>query len=277
MFKKPTKKQLYYYYIKKKLSIRQIAKKLQIGSTSVDRYLKKYNIQTRKSIEGQKLRLLKIGKFGGYLNEKLSEEQNQFVFGTLLGDGTLGIGKRNTQARLKIEHSSKDSSYVEYKARLLGNFVTGGINTYSKYNKKNDKKYTCTYFITKTHPEFTKIHKIFYKRKIKVLKKEVLDIIGELGLAIWIMDDGYYNKKSRFIEIYTMNFDYHEHLTIQKWFKEKYNIYSKICWHKQSERFYLRFNQKDTAVLIEHIKPYIVAGMERKMGKEIAEKFVAGE
>lgn len=270
---------LYDLYWNKKLSFGQIAKELNIGKTSVSRYLEKYKTRTRNPKEGQKLRLKQDGKFGGYIKAKLTKTQKQFLIGTLLGDGTLYLGKRNKNARLKVEHTEKDKQYLKFKYLLMGKFVTGRIMRdmrERKFDKQTRKYYSGLIFITTTHPEFTRFHKLFYKDEIyvpdracyrkKIVTDEILSKLTPFGLAIWIMDDGYYNKKHKFMDLYTMNFTYKEHLLMQNWFEEKYSIFPKIDYHKQSSKYYLRFNLSDTRKLVRIIRPYVIRSMRRKVG-----------
>jgi len=265
----PPRGLLYDLYSGEKLSMGQIAKRLEIGKTSVKRYLQKYEIKIRNSKEGQKLRLKLDGKFGGYIKDKLTKKQKQFLIGTLLGDGTSSLGRRNTNARLKIQHTDKDKDYLEFKHSVLKNFVTGKIIKETNLNRKTKKYYSSLLFITTTHPEFTKFHKLFYRRKKKVVTAEVLRKLTPFGLAVWIMDDGYYNREHKFIDLYTMNYTYKEHSIMQNWFRDKYGIFPKINYHKQVDKYYLRFNLLDTQKLVKIIQPYIINSMKRKIGLEI--------
>ena len=266
---KPLKSILYNLYYNKNLSLKQIANKLKRGKTSVKKYLKIYKIRIRKSREGQMLRLQKDGKFGGYLKDKLTKKQKEFIFGTLLGDGSLYLCGRHKNARLKIEHTRKDRKYVEFKHSIIKNFVTGKIMDNVVFNKRVKKHYLTSLFITTTHPEFTKFHKLFYKKSKKIVNKEILEKISPFGLAFWVMDDGCYSKTARNICLYTMGFSYDEHLLIQKWFKAKYKIYPKTSYHKQSGKYYMRFNTIDSQKLVSIIKPYIIPSMIRKIGLKI--------
>ena len=265
----PPKDLIYSLYSRKKLSMGQIAKKLKIGKTSIARYFKKYKIKIRNSKEGQKIRLKQDGKFGGYLKDKLTNKQKQFLIGTLLGDGTLYLSDKNTNARLKIEHTRKDREYVEFKYSIIKNFVTGRIMDNAVFNKGVRRHYLTSLFITTTHPEFTIFHRLFYKNLKKIVNRKILDKVTPFGLAFWVMDDGCYNKKHKFIDLYTMGFTHREHLIMQKWFKEKYGIYPKIDYHKQSDKYYLRFNCLDSQKLVNIIKPHIIESMGRKIGLDI--------
>lgn len=262
----PPRDLLYNLYLGGKLSMDQIAQRLKIGKTSVKRYLQKYKIKIRSSKEGQKLRLQKDGKFGGYIKEKLNNRQKQLLIGTLLGDGTLYLSKQNTNARLKIQHSERDKDYLKFKHSIFKNFVRGKIIKETNFNKKNGKYYSSLTFVTTTHPEFTEFHNFFYYRRKKIITNKILSKLTPFGLAVWIMDDGYYNKKHKFIDLYTMSYTYNEHSKIQSWFRKKYKISPKINYHKQADKYFLRFSFLDTRSLVNIIKPYIMPSMKRKIG-----------
>lgn len=266
---RPSEKLLSNLYHDRELSLKEIANRLKIGKTSVKRYLKRYGMKTRSSKEGQKLCLKKDGKFGGYIKDRLNKRQEQFIIGTLLGDGSLYLWGRYKNARLKIQHTEKDKEYVKFKHSILKNFVLGRIYREIKFNKKVKKDYSSLMFVTTTHPEFTTFHELFYRKRKKIVNDKILNRLTPFGLAIWIMDDGYYNKKGKFIALYTMNFTYKEHLMIQNWFKKKYGISPKIDYHKQSNKYYLRFNSLDTQKLVNVIRPFIIPSMRRKIGLNI--------
>jgi len=262
----PSRESLYNLYCNKELSMKQVSEKLKIGKTTVRRRLKKYEIKTRSSPEGQKLRLQRDGKFGGYLKDKLTELQKELLIGTLLGDGTLYLGRRNTNARLKIQHSEKDNNYLEYKYSILNSFVTGTVMRDVRFNKNMNKNYSSRTFITVTHPEFTRFHKFFYRDGKKIVDDKILKMVTPFGLAVWIMDDGYYNKQEHFIDLYTMNFTLEEHLLVKKWFKNKFKVIPSIEYHKQADKYYLRFNVFNTRRLVDIIRPHVISSMERKVG-----------
>lgn len=259
-------------YCNKKLSIKQVANKLGIGSSSVFRHLSKYEIKTRNSKEGQKARLQYEGKdcFWNYIDEKLDDKQKQMILGTILGDGTLRLRGRQRNANLKIQHTWKDKKYIEYKYSVLKNFVAkSGIREDIRFNKGVKKYYKTFRFITVSHPEFTKFKKLFYNNYRKIVNNKILKQLKPYGLAIWVMDDGCYNKKGKFIDIYTMNFSYNEHVLLQKWFRNKYNLYPKINYHKQCNCYHLRFRVNDTKRLANIIKQYIIPSMRRKIGVSV--------
>jgi len=259
---------LYNFYETKKLSLKQTAAQLNCGKTSVHRYLKCYGIKIRNSKEGQNLRLKQEGRswFHNYIKDELTELQKQMILGTVLGDGSLYVGKRNKNARLKIEHSKEDKEYLIFKHSILRNFVSGKIMKRVGWNKKTAKFYTSYVFITVTHPEFTKFYQLFHKEKKKIVNEDILEQLTPFSLAIWIMDDGNYNRKHNFIDLYTMNFSLEENLLIKNCIEKKFKIFPEINFHKQAKKYFLRFNVMNTKRLVKIIAPFIIPCMKRKIG-----------
>ena len=262
----PIKERLLYLYHQEHLSIRQVASRLGLGPTTIARYLQKHRISTRSSPEGQRYRLQKDGRFGGYRNILLTPTQREFIFGTLLGDGSLSLRGKHTNARFKVSHTGKDIGYLRFKWDVLSDFVTGNIYWDTHHNQQVNKVYHSYSFITCTHPELTPIFQLFYKNGRKIVDLTILNQINPFGLAVWIMDDGYYNYPGKHIELYTMGFTFVEHTLMIEWFGERFSVHPKVVLHKQCNKYYLRFNQADTQRLIEIIQQHIVPCMSRKIG-----------
>lgn len=117
----------------------------------------------------------------------ISNEQQAVLIGTLLGDGTLA--KRGNEYRLHIKHSFTQHFYVEYKRSMFSSITSMPIRTFNQQVKS--KIYSFSEFVTLTHPEFSKIHFLFYPNGKKTITPEVCDlIVHPLTLATWFMDDG---------------------------------------------------------------------------------------
>ena len=119
---------------------------------------------------------------------KLNQEQENVLIGTLLGDGSLN--KRGRFHRLHVKQSSKQLSLVQYRHKIFSNITTMEIRSFSQ--KVNDRYYEFCEFVTLTHSEFSRYHKLFYPEKGKVISKTLVSqITSPICLANWFMDDGY--------------------------------------------------------------------------------------
>ena len=101
------------------------------------------------------------------------------IIGSLLGDGTLL--KTTSGHCFRVHHGRRQQGLVDWKYAELALYVRTAPKT-------SGNGY---YFRTVTHPELALLREQFYSANRKVVPIELLESsLGELGLAVWIMDDG---------------------------------------------------------------------------------------
>ena len=187
----------------------------------------------------------------------LNQEAEQIIIGSLFGDGCLTRNNERCGLRFRERHSLKQKEYLLWKKSISEKYFK--VKYYEDYN-------SCTIYTSVSY-KFNYYHKYFYPlgKGFKESPREMLDKLQPLGLAIWYMDDGDYNKKSKHINISIdiKNFD-----NIKKWFLDKYSINAKLSVtnHKNGlSSGRIRFNVKDSKRIIDMIKPYIHKSMEYKV------------
>ena len=92
----------------------------------------------------------------------LNEGQKSIIFGSLLGDGTMWIGKGGINANFKIEHGLKQKELVFWKYEKLKNFVFTEPKISFRYQDDGIKYPKSWWFRTVRHPDLTKIYRLFY-------------------------------------------------------------------------------------------------------------------
>ena len=109
----------------------------------------------------------------------LDRAQHELVTGALLGDGTL---LRTTSGWcFRVHHGLAQRRYVDFKYDLLREYVQSPPRQCG----------SAYYFRTVTHPAFSDYREYFYRSNRKVVPIELLrEQLSDLGLAIWLMDDG---------------------------------------------------------------------------------------
>ena len=198
----------------------------------------------------------------------LTDEQYSVIVGSLLGDGTMRIGKGARNANLKIEQGLAQKEYTEYKYSVLKNLVLTEPKISSRYDSNRRKYPKSWWFRTVRHPFLTKIYKRFYTGNGYLTGKKIIpeDIICDLNpqsLAIWIMDDGSYNKG--IIDISTYSFTLIEVKILEKAIFEKFGI--QMVHHKDRDKgFRMYANKSETSKIVDLIRPYIIYPMEYKIG-----------
>lgn len=139
----------------------------------------------------------------------LTEMQKDLIIGSLLGDGTMRLGKGAQNVNFKVEHGLAQKEFVDWKYQILKSFVFTEPKISYRYDK-NGKKYAKSWwFRTIRHPYFTEIYKRFYqgngyKNGTKIVPIEIKKELNPFVLAVWIMDDGSYSNKR--IDISTYSF-----------------------------------------------------------------------
>ena len=245
-----TKKMLEYDMYNDKLSQRQIAEKHKVGKGTIQ------NLQYRYGLE-----ILNLYK--RRIPEKLTKKQKELVYGTSIADGHIFRKNKKRHGALKIVHSVKQEEYLNFKYGLLKDFVR--TKPTIQISRVKNSVSVAKSFRTLTHPFFTKLHKILYKKKqnryVKHLSLEVLNHVSSFSLAIIFMDDGTKHNKSK--DFCFECFPYEEQVIFCNWLKSKFDINANIMRYKNGHR--TRIHSKSVPDFIKIIKPYIINCMKYKL------------
>ena len=176
---------------------------------------------------------------------ELSNEQLQVILTGKFGDGCLI--KNPTCRDYNYSTNCIHREYIEYKAKLLGELVTDrGIRQYENKGYKNNIIYSVSSIST---PLITKIKNLSLK--------ESLNLMDNLGFALWLYDDGSLHKTKYFYNINTQKYSYEENEYIIKPFLlEHFNIKAKTTVERKKdgrEYWYLRVGKWDGSTIITQI------------------------
>jgi hypothetical protein len=117
----------------------------------------------------------------------MSDRQKQTLEGMLLGDAHLERQRGALTARLKIEHSLAQSTYVEWKFREWRDWVRTPPKARVRRNRLGTTSMNIG-FTTLSHIEFEQFRVKFYRDRRKVVPEELE--LTPLSMAVWFMDDG---------------------------------------------------------------------------------------
>lgn len=208
------------------------------------------------------------GKFKrtDYFSEQehiLTDLQEQFIYGSLLGD--LNIGKPDNQhpnCRLYIVHSQKQEELFMKKVEMLGEFMGAYKLTNLTPDKRTGKVYATYRGNSKAHPAFNKIRDLLYINDTKTITQKFLDKIhSPIALAYWFMDDGAYIGN-----LATNSFSEQEVDLLIKWLKNEWNINCTKEINKQSTIQYIIHIKANSRKRFEElIFPYIIPSMNYKL------------
>lgn len=198
----------------------------------------------------------------------LTPKQKATVIGSLLGDGTMRVGKGSINANFKVEHGLHQKPYVTWKHRILKPLVFTRPKLSYRHRESGERYAKSWWFRTVRHPTLTAIYRRFYvgdgyRCGRKVLPSSIRHELTPLALAVWVMDDGTYSRGS--IEISTYAFSIDEVRLLKKCVWERFQIETSLV--RDRDRGYRLYCTKEgTRRLIRIIQPYIIPTMMYKIG-----------
>lgn len=192
----------------------------------------------------------------------------EVIVGSLLGDADIEMGARAINGRFKITQSTKYEDYFYMLFEIFNQFCSNSpkLNTY--LDKRTNKEYNSLYLRTKRLPLFTEYYNLFYLNGVKVIPKNIYDLLTPLGLAHWIMQDGSFHKVSKGVTLCTDSFTKEEVQLLISVLQEKFNLNCTIqkAPGKSLDRFIIYISAKSVPLLQKLVKSYFSSSMLYKLG-----------
>lgn len=195
----------------------------------------------------------------------LTPLQHDLIIGSTLGDAS--IRQREKNCNFRVGHTGKQKEYLLWKYNILKEFTLSEPQW--NIRKLNCHTIKTLELATATHYVFSYYRKLFYKKSIKKITKEVLDLLTPRSLAIWLCDDGSYDNRQGYIVICTNSYTLKEHKIMKRYFEKMWGL-SPTIGFRDKKYYFLRFKQEDSKKLIKIIKPYIPKFMGYKIGEKNA-------
>lgn len=251
-------------------SARRIGELVGLHRVTVNWYIRKLNIPRDRKF------LQKLNNTKRSFNIIISNEAEQVILGSILGDGTITKwnksenSRKNLNSCLVINHTEPQLDYLLYKKSLLEKF---GIRCQKvrKLNKevidikyshsingievKNNNRYTLS---TRRAINFNKYRDLFYKEK-KFINRYLYKL-SALGLAIWYMDDGFKHDTTY-------------HLCTNCFSKKDIYLLQKILYHNfklettVDKNNIIRIRSKSSKLFTSIIEEFVCKSMEYKLNR----------
>lgn len=210
---------------------------------------------------------------------KLSQKElRSALIGMTLGDMCICYTRGSVNAHIAMTHSVKQREYVEWKADIIRKIPGITVKITDKITRFDNKVYP-QLRLTSTNSKFLNhIHKSMYD-DVKKVDRYQLDRLTPLGIALWYMDDGnlaFHYKKNKLDEKYisgrevmlnTQSFSYEEHLIIQQYFQEVWDISVRI--HRNKGSFRITMNGTEGKKFLDITKEYALPSMSYKFDLRI--------
>lgn len=172
--------------------------------------------------------------------------------------GDAGLSKDRKSAYLHMSHSIKQVEYALWKKEILEQ-LTSVATWYGKVKSgKSDKEYGIIRLWTKRHPIYTSLKERMYFQNRRTFDLHCLKRLSDLGLLIWFLDDGVrywkHNGHDPSAMLCTDRYNYIEHLSLQKYFHDRWNLNAKLNRHGIHWR--LRFGVNELDKLDKLFEPF---------------------
>lgn len=198
-------------------------------------------------------------------NPPLTAEQEQFLSGLMLGDGSIVYPNKNASQnpRLQTRRQVQDLEYLEWQHSLFEKFYSVGPTPVSQYDRRTDKLYSSYHLQSRTCEIFKNWHKTWYPDGKKIIPKDLR--LSPLTLLVWFLDDGCIIKKSEsnlILKLATNGFKPEDTLFLAKLLEDF--LGEKISMYRNGNGYILRGSTKTSRKLISIIEPIFPSFMSRK-------------
>lgn len=198
---------------------------------------------------------------------KISTKQKMILYGLVLGDAYLQpTGRLN--ARLRLEHSLKQNDYVNWKYDQLKNLFQTRPKRINRVHPKTKKTYSYLRLQSHASPFLGELRKMLYSQNNnnrQIIKG--LDKLLKTGitLAVWYMDDGYYDKRDKSAHIYLPKLKEEEIIRLIRVLEVNFGLRPNWYCRPDKESCQLNFTGQQKDMLIKIIKPYIIPSLRYKL------------
>lgn len=254
-------------YLENRLTQKQIAEKYNVSRTTIIRNMQKHGIQVRPRRDMP--------------NAELTDLEEQFLFGKLLGDGSIYKGPSSLNYRLGFAHGMEQKDYIDYCYQFISRWCNQPpVYREQKRDPKVYKTDTLKKYVleSKSHPEFGRLHRYFYEHGRKIINKDILSSLTPLSWAVWYQDDGSLETDHRYgtvngMKLHTNQFPKESVELIVSWLKTKFNINATINKTQKGKdginQYCVRISKSSIIDFSNLIRPYVHPTMEYKIVDDI--------
>lgn len=192
----------------------------------------------------------------------LAPEQQEILFGLLLGDACLETQNKGQTYRLKIEQSRSHQAYIEHLYGLFADWVLTPPRIRQVVSVGHQSENVA--FQTISHSAFRFYAHQFYADGKKRVPKLIHRWLTPQGLAYWFMDDGSIkSKQSKAVILNTQGFNRSEVETLTQVLQQLFGLQASVRNQKDGCQIYISGNSYER--FAELISPYLIAEMQYKL------------
>lgn len=199
-------------------------------------------------------------------NIKLSDKAFQALTGILLGDGHIQRRSPNQNSRFNfVQTSVKHLEYFKYVFNLFKPYCTEDIeyNIKSWEDSRFNTQYEALQFTTMQLPCFNFFRDTFYLDGKKVVPLNIDELLTDIGLAHWIMDDGSKQGNGLHLNVYAFSPEDVDRLI--NVLITKFNLKCSIHLKNGKPRIYVF--KESIELLVSIVKPHMIPSMMYKLSQ----------
>lgn len=241
----------------------EVANALGVSKGHVHRLASRYKIRKDPEFLQRMRKKLEAARREWYLSQiptlKPTHIQEQVIYGSLLGDGSLTTwAPRSVHCSYREHFSPKQMSYRRWKEQLLASL---GFHITESYHLRSY-----------AHPYFTNLYNHFYENGDKVLPPDLLPNMNHpIFLATLYMDDGTLSLSHRFsknkgivyvhpaIVLYTQNFTKEENALLAEHLNRTFETNFVLAKRTDGHKYVLKLNKvKEVKHFLNIVRPYVL-------------------
>ena len=194
----------------------------------------------------------------------LTNRQKAILVGTLLGDASLQkTGMKN--ARLRLEHGIKQKEYLLFKGEQFPKLFSTKPEFIERIHPLTRQIYGYWRWQSNASPVLGKWRELFYGKGKKYIPENLSEILTDpLSLAVWYMDDGFYDPVQKHSFIYLGRVTRPEAEVSKEAILKNFNIVTKV-YDKKEKGFALFFSVSETRKLHKAISEHILPSLGYKI------------
>jgi LAGLIDADG DNA endonuclease family len=189
---------------------------------------------------------------------KLDFYLKQILIGNILGDVYMRRFSEKANTRIIFRQGSINASYLLHLYNLYQEFVTTPPAVSSITDKNTGKIRYNLSFATLALPCFNELYEAFYLEGKKIIPNNISDLLSEVSLAYWIMDDGSFTGSG--LKLHTNAFSLEELNLLIKALDKNFSIKASVnVSNREKSQFslYISKNQMSLVkdLVIKHMHP----------------------
>ena len=157
---------------------------------------------------------------------ELKNRCREIILGSLLGDGSLKIGRKYKNARICFRHSISQKDYFFWKVSELKEISGKKCSRVQPADGWSKKKKL--HYCSRAHPLLTELYYLTHRQGKTYIHQEWLRGLTSLSLLVWWLDDGSLVKNSRQGILCTEGFSRQDLLVLSRYLKQRWRIKTQV-------------------------------------------------